>query len=44
MISIKPVPLNALSSIRDSIDPDSIVTEESETHCEKQFTPKNTTE
>jgi hypothetical protein len=44
MISIKPVRKNANSSIRDNLDSDSNVTEESDPHSEKHLAPENTTE
>jgi hypothetical protein len=44
MISIKPVPQNAFASIRDNLEPDSNVTEESEMHSEKQLSAKTSTD
>jgi hypothetical protein len=44
MISTKRVLLNAFFSIRDNLDPDSNVTEESDPLSEKQFSPKNSTD
>jgi hypothetical protein len=44
MISTKPVPLNALISIRDNLDPDSNLTEESDLHSQKHSTPKTSTD
>jgi hypothetical protein len=44
MISIKPVPANAHLSIRDNLDPDANVTEESDLHSEKQYAPKTSTD
>jgi hypothetical protein len=44
MTSIKPVPENAVISIRDNFDRDSNLTEESDLHPEKQLPPKNPTE
>jgi hypothetical protein len=40
MISIKPVSKNVHPSIRDTLDHDSNVTEESDLHPEKHFPPK----
>jgi hypothetical protein len=39
----KPVALNAHFSIRDNIEPDSNVIEESDLHSEKQLSPKTST-
>jgi hypothetical protein len=39
MISITPLQLNASFSIRDNLDPDSNVTEESDRHSEKHLSP-----
>jgi hypothetical protein len=44
MISIKPVALNASFSIRDNLDRDSIVTEESDLQSEKHSSPKTSTD
>jgi hypothetical protein len=44
MISINPVPANAHFSIRDNIDPDSNVTEESDMHQEKHPSPTTSTD
>jgi hypothetical protein len=44
MISIKPVQPNACFSIRDNIDPDSNVTEESDLHQQKHPSPKTSTD
>jgi hypothetical protein len=44
MISTKPVSRNASASIRDNLDPDSNVTEESDLHSEKQSAPKFSTD
>jgi hypothetical protein len=44
MISIKPVPQNAHSSIRDNLDPDSNVTKESEMQSEKHLSSKTSTD
>jgi hypothetical protein len=40
MISIKPVPRNAFFSIRDNLDPDSNITEESDLQQRKHPSPK----
>jgi hypothetical protein len=40
MISTKPVSSNALASIRDTLDPDSNLTEESDVHQKKHTIPK----
>jgi hypothetical protein len=44
MISIKPVRKNANASIRDNLDLDSNVTEESDPHSMKHFSPKTSTD
>jgi hypothetical protein len=44
MISIKKVPMNAFFPIRDNLDADSNVTEESDLHPEKHLTPKTSTD
>jgi hypothetical protein len=44
MISTKRVIKNACFSIRDNLDPDSNVTEESDVQSEKQFSPKTSTD
>jgi hypothetical protein len=44
MISIKPVRRNALLSIRDNLDPDSNVIEESDPQSEKHPSPKTSTD
>jgi hypothetical protein len=44
MISTKPVLINAQFSIRDNLDPDSNVIEESDLQSEKQLEFKNITE
>jgi hypothetical protein len=44
MISNKIVPMNAYFSIRDNLDPDSNVTEESDLHSEKHPSPKISTD
>jgi hypothetical protein len=44
MISIKPIRQNAAHSIRDNLDPDSNVTEESDSHSKKQLESKNSTD
>jgi hypothetical protein len=44
MISTKPLLMNVSSSIRDNLDFDSNGTEESNSHFEKQFAAKNSTE
>jgi hypothetical protein len=44
MISIKPVSSNAFSSVRDNLDPDSNLTEESDLHLEKYPQPKISTD
>jgi hypothetical protein len=43
MISTKPLPSNAHLSIRDNLDPNSNVIEESDSHKETHPTPKNST-
>jgi hypothetical protein len=43
MISIKPVPKNAVSLIRDNLDPHSSAIEESDLHSEKHPSPKTST-
>jgi hypothetical protein len=44
MISTKPVSLNADPSIRDNLEPDSNVTEESDLLQEKHSSPKTSTD
>jgi hypothetical protein len=44
MISTTRVPKNASISIRDNLDPDSNVTEESDLHPEKHLSPKTSTD
>jgi hypothetical protein len=44
MISIKPVLQNPSFSIRDNLDPDSNVTQESELQSEKHPSPKTSTD
>jgi hypothetical protein len=44
MISTRTVPTNAKLLIRDNLDPDSNVTEESDLHPEKQFSPNTPTD
>jgi hypothetical protein len=44
IISINPVPWNALASIRDNLDIDSNVTDESEWQREKDHSPKTLTD
>jgi hypothetical protein len=44
MISTKPVSANTPSSIRNNLDPDSNLIEESDLHQEKQNPPKNSTD
>jgi hypothetical protein len=44
MISTKQVFWNAHFSIRDNLDSDSNVTEESDLHSEKQHSPKTSTD
>jgi hypothetical protein len=44
MISVKPVPKNVRSLIRDNLDPDSKTTEESDLHFEKHLSPKTSTD
>jgi hypothetical protein len=44
MISIKPVPQNASISIRDNLELDSNVIEESDLQFEKHRPPKNSTD
>jgi hypothetical protein len=44
IISIKPVPTNAILSIRDNIDPDSNVTEESNWHPPKHPSSNTSTD
>jgi hypothetical protein len=44
MISTKPVSLNAHLSIRDNLDPDSNLTEESDLHLEKHLSLKSSTD
>jgi hypothetical protein len=44
IISIKPVPKNALASIRDNLEPDSNMIEESDLQFEKHPSPKNSTD
>jgi hypothetical protein len=43
-ISTKPVRLNAPTSIRENLDPDSNVPEESDLHTEKHYSPKTSTD
>jgi hypothetical protein len=44
MISNKSVLMNAPVSIRDNLDPDSNVTEESDLHQEKHLSPQTSTD
>jgi hypothetical protein len=44
MISTKPVRMNEEPSIRDNLNPDSNVTEQSDRHSEKHLKPKTSTE
>jgi hypothetical protein len=44
MISIEPVSLNTHTSIRDNLEPDSNVIEESDLHKEKHPAPNNSTD
>jgi hypothetical protein len=43
MISIKPVPKNPITSIRDNLDPNSNEIEENDLQKEKHSSPNNTT-
>jgi hypothetical protein len=44
MISINPVKLNAAFSVRDNLDPEANVIEESNLHKEKHASPKTSTD